>query len=66
LTPLNIGGGGGTTTTMEDDDKGGDRTTRHGGAIHARKAIKAMADDPIIVIGCRVVIRVIVLFACLT
>jgi hypothetical protein len=51
---------------MEDNDKGGDRPTRHGGVIQARKAIKAMADDPIIVIGHRVVIRVIVVVACPT
>ena len=61
-----LGSVDGFWATSEDDDKGGDRTTQHGGAIHARKAIKAMADNPIIVIGCRVIIRVIVVVACPT
>jgi len=54
------------TTTMEDDDKGGDRTTRHRGTIHTRKAIKARADDPIVVVSHRVVVRIIVVVACPT
>ena len=42
------------------------RTTRHGGAIHARKAIKVRADDLIVVVGRSVVVRVIVVVACPT
>jgi hypothetical protein len=41
---------------MEDFDKEGDHTTWHGGAIYARKTIKARADDPIVVVGRLVVV----------